>query len=181
MLTKNFKEMLQCLSDEGVRFLLVGGYALAAHGYERATKDMDFFVWADNDNATRLLNALQKFGAPLHDVTERDFAYSGTVFQIGVPPERIDIITSIDGVSFEDAYQRRESRKLDGIDVPVIALDDLITNKRVSARPQDLIDVRKLEKLRLKQEKLEQKEQSLKKKKGGRGSSKSGRSSRGRG
>lgn len=145
MLNKDFKEMLQCLSDAGVSFLLVGGYALAAHGYPRATKDMDVFVWASPENATRVMKALEAFGAVLHDVTASDFSSPGVVYQIGVAPWRIDIVTSIDGVSFEEAYQRRKTATLEGIHVPVISVGDLITNKLATGRPQDLLDVKTLE------------------------------------
>lgn len=89
MLNKDYKEMLQCLSGEGVRFLLVGAYALAVHGFPRATKDIDFFVWATPENAASLMRALIKFGAPVHDVTESDFSSEGIIFQIGNSPRRI--------------------------------------------------------------------------------------------
>jgi hypothetical protein len=107
MLNKDYREMLQCLSDEGVKFLVVGAYALAVHGFPRATKDIDFFVWANPENARSLFRALDRFGAPLENLSHADFASEGAVFQIGVGPRRIDIITRIDGVKFEDAYARR--------------------------------------------------------------------------
>jgi hypothetical protein len=89
--------MLECLLEEGVRFLLVGAYAVAVHGFPRATKDIDFFVWATPDNAASLMRALTRFGAPLHDISEADLSSEGTVFQIGNSPRRIDIITNISG------------------------------------------------------------------------------------
>src|SRR5690242_16931247 len=104
MLNKDYKEMLQCLLEGNVRFLLVGAYALAVHGFPRATKDIDFFVWATPENAVNLMKALNKFGAPLHDVSARDFSSEGIIFQIGNSPRRIDIITTISGVKFEQAY-----------------------------------------------------------------------------
>src|ERR1700731_4526028 len=107
MLNKDYKEMLQRLLEENVRFLLVGAYAVAVHGFPRATKDINFFVWATPENAANLMRALAKFGAPLHDLSEADLSSEGTVFQIGNSPRRIDIITNISGVKFEQAYANK--------------------------------------------------------------------------
>jgi predicted nucleotidyltransferase len=145
MLNKDYKEMLECLLEESVRFLLVGAYAVAVHGFPRATKDIDFFVWATPDNAANLMRALTRFGAPLHDISEADLSSEGTVFQIGNSPRRIDIITNISGVTFEQAYANKATILIEGMEVPVISLEDLIANKRASARLQDLADVEKLE------------------------------------
>jgi predicted nucleotidyltransferase len=145
MLNKDYKEMLLCLLEEDVRFLLVGAYAVAVHGFPRATKDIDFFVSATPENATNLMRALSKFGAPLHEVTAGDFCSEGIVFQIGNSPRRIDIMTNISGVKFEQAYARKAAVSLEGLIVPVISLEDLIANKRASARTQDLADLEKLE------------------------------------
>jgi len=144
MLNKDYREMLQCLSDEGVKFLVVGAYALAVHGFPRATKDIDFFVWANPENARSLFRALDRYGAPLRNLSHADFASEGTVFQIGVGPRRIDILTRIDGVKFEDAYARRLIVQREGIEFPVISREDLIANKRASGRPQDLADLEHL-------------------------------------
>ena len=145
MLNKDYKEMLQCLLEENVRFLLVGAYAVAVHGFPRATKDIDFFVWATPENAANLMRALAKFGAPLDDISESDFSSEGIVFQIGNSPRRIDIITNISGIKFEQAYANRKAILIEGIEVPVISLQDLIANKRASGRMQDLADIEKLE------------------------------------
>src|SRR5580692_7914907 len=134
MLNKDYREMLQCLLEEKVKFLLVGAYAVAVHGYPRATKDIDFFVWATPENASSLMKALIKFGAPLDKISESDFSSKGIVFQIGNSPRRIDIITSASGVDFEQAYKNRQVVFLEGLEVPVISLQDLIVNKRVSGR-----------------------------------------------
>ncbi len=144
MLNSDYRDMLQCLLDHRVRFLLVGAYALAVHGYPRATKDIDFFVWATPENAMRLMNALTQFGAPLEGISAADFSTKGIVFQIGNSPRRVDILTSISGVEFEQAYSNKTLVFLEGLEVPVISVQDLITNKRASARPQDLVDVEKL-------------------------------------
>ena len=149
MLNKDYKEMLQCLLEENVRFLLVGAYAVAVHGFPRATKDIDFFVWATPENAANLMRALSKFGAPLHDISEADLSSEGVVFQIGNSPRRIDIITNISGVKFEQAYANKTTISIEGIEVPVISLEDLTANKRASARTQDLADVEKLESVSL--------------------------------
>lgn len=140
MLNNNFKELLQLFSEEGVRFLLVGGYALGAHGYPRAAKSMDVFVGANKDNADRVMRALNRFGIRLDDVTEVDFSSDGVTYRIGVAPQRIDIITGISGVSFEDAHRRRVRVILEGTEVLVISLEDLITNMISRGRPQDLLD-----------------------------------------
>src|ERR1700675_4411489 len=138
MLNKDYKEMLQCLLQENVRFLLVGAYAVAVHGFPRATKDIDFFVWATPENVANLMRALAKFGAPLHDISAADLSSEGTTFQIGNSPRRIGIITNISGVKFARAYANKTAILIEGIEVPVISLEDLIANKRASARAQDL-------------------------------------------
>ncbi len=106
MLNQDFKEMLQCLSAEKVEYLLIGGYALAAHGIPRATKDIDFWVAANPENSSRVYSALARFGAPVTQISKDDFSKIGNVFQIGVPPRRIDITTIADGVNFDECFQR---------------------------------------------------------------------------
>lgn len=145
MLNQDYKEMLQCLLEENVKFLLIGAYALAVHGFPRATKDIDFFVWPTPENAANLMQALTKFGAPLQDISAADFASEGVIFQIGNSPRRIDIVTRIDGISFDVAHAHRKTIAVEGMQVPVISLDDLIINKRASGRIQDLADVERLE------------------------------------
>jgi predicted nucleotidyltransferase len=145
MLNKDYREMLQCLLEEKVRFLLVGAYAVAVHGFPRATKDIDFFVWATPENATNLLRALTRFGAPLDAISASDFSKPGIVLQIGNSPRRIDIITNISDIEFDHAYANRKNVVLEGLEIPVISVPDLITNKRASGRAQDLADIEKLE------------------------------------
>lgn len=145
MLNKDYKDMLQCLLEENVKFLLIGAYALAFHGYPRATKDIDFFVWATPENAANLMKALAKFGAPLHSISAADFSTEGVIFQIGTSPRRIDIVTRIDGIGFEQAFAHKKTLAVEGMQIPVISLDDLIVNKRASGRAQDLADVERLE------------------------------------
>src|SRR6185312_16274282 len=109
MLNEDYRDMLQCLLEEKVRFLLVGAYAVAVYGYPRATKDIDIFVRAAPENASSLMKALLRFGAPVSDISESDFSREGVVFQIGSSPRRIDILTRISGVDFERAYANRQT------------------------------------------------------------------------
>jgi hypothetical protein len=136
---------LSTFSDEKVEFLLVGAFALAAHGLPRATGDIDLWIRRTSLNAKRVIRALQVFGAPLADVSEKDFLTPGLVFQIGVAPRRIDILTSIDGVDFDEAWPEREEVAVGGIRIPLISRKHLIRNKRAVGRPQDEADARRLE------------------------------------
>ncbi len=145
MLNPDFSDMLSALNVEEAEYLLVGGYALAAHGWPRATKDIDLWVRPSAENALRVLRALARFGAPLEGLEKQDLSRPGTVFQIGVPPRRIDILTKVDGVEFEEAWASRTVVDLAGLPVPVIGRAELIRNKRASGRPQDLLDVARLE------------------------------------
>ena len=138
---RDFRDMFLALSAEGVEFLLVGGYALAAHGHARATGDLDLWIRPAADNAARAIRALRTFGAPLRGLTERDLSVPGTIFQMGVPPWRIDLLTSIEGVEFDDAWRRRVLREQDGVSFPALGRADLIRNKEAVGRPQDLADV----------------------------------------
>jgi len=145
MLNEDYKDMLHALSDEKVKFLLVGAYALAAHGYPRATMDIDIWIMPSPQNADAVLRALGSFGAPLHNLTKEDLQKDGTIFQIGVAPRRIDIITTASGLQFEDAYERSLAVNIEGIEVHVPSIDDLILNKKASGRIKDLADAEALE------------------------------------
>lgn len=145
MLNEDYRDMLRALSDEKVRFLLVGAYALAAHGYPRATMDIDIWVMPSPQNADAVLRALSLFGAPLHNLTKEDLQKDGTVFQIGVAPRRIDIITAASGLEFEETYERSLSVNIEGIEVHIPSIDDLIRNKRAIGRTRDLADAEALE------------------------------------
>lgn len=145
MLNEDYREMLQYLADEKVKFLLVGAYALAAHGYPRATMDIDIWVMPSPDNAAAVLCALRRFGAPLHDLTPADLQKDDTIFQIGVAPRRIDIITGASGLKFEEAFAHAIEVFIEGIPVHIPSLDDLIRNKRATGRTKDLADVEALE------------------------------------
>jgi hypothetical protein len=146
-LNPNFVEMLRELSATGADFLIVGGHALSVHGYVRATMDFDIWVRPASENARRVYQAVIRFGAPLNGLTVDDLTTPGLIYQIGVKPERIDILTTLSGVDFETAWERRIQAVVDGASYNVIGREDLIANKRASGRPIDLIDADKLERL----------------------------------
>lgn len=139
------QELLLTFNAHKVEYLIVGAHALAVYGHVRATKDLDVWVRPDRENASKVLKALSAFGAPLGDLTLEDLIRAGTIFQIGVPPLRIDIITSIDGVDFTDAWPERLETTFGGASALIISRHHLITNKRAAARLQDLADVERLE------------------------------------
>ena len=141
----DFSDMLSALCAEGVEFLLVGAYALAVHGVPRATGDLDIWIRPSPENARRSMAALHRFGAPTHGLTEGDLVREGTVFQIGVAPRRIDVLTHIDGVAFEEAWASRTTARVGSLEVPVLGREALIRNKRATGRTRDLADVEQLE------------------------------------
>ena len=117
MLNRHFNEIIAAFNAERVEYLLVGAYALAAHGLPRATSDIDFWVRPTTDNADRTWRALARFGAPLDSVTPQDLATPEMIIQFGVEPQRIDVLTTVDGVTFDDAYSRRLTVAMDGVKV----------------------------------------------------------------
>jgi hypothetical protein len=145
---QDFKDLFAEFNAHSVEYLVIGAHALAAHGHVRATKDLDVWVKADRKNAVRLVEALAAFGAPMQAVAADDFASPGITFQIGVDPVRIDIITAVDGLTFDTAWPNRVRSDYDGEAVWVISREDLIRNKRASGRPQDIADIAALERLR---------------------------------
>lgn len=147
MLNRNFREMLSALNEAHAEFLLVGAYAMAAHGCPRATGDLDIWVRPTLENAERVWSALGQFKAPLSKISMTDFRTPDVVYRIGVPPERIDILTSITGVEFEQAWADRLSVEVDGLMITVIGLRQLHQNKLATGRPKDVLDARVLEQL----------------------------------
>jgi hypothetical protein len=141
MLNPDYRDILSALAAAKADFLLVGAYALASHGLVRATSDMDIWVRPTPENADRVVAALVAFGAPREKFSASLFAQPDQVLQIGVAPVRVDILTSISGVEFPEAWERRKLIDLDGITIPVLSLQDLARNKRASGRPQDLVDL----------------------------------------
>lgn len=146
MLTSpDFIELLSTLESHDVRYLVVGGYAVMKYAEPRFTKDLDLFIAADPSNAKRVFAALAAFGAPLTDLSPEDFEKPGYFYQMGKPPLRVDILMSVDGVRFEEAWPNREVVDLGGVHVNFISKPDLIRCKRASGRPQDLLDADQLE------------------------------------
>lgn len=141
----DFRDMLAALTNENVEFLLVGAFAMAAHGCPRATGDIDFWIRASPENAPRVFRALARFGAPLGDIVPEYFEKLGAAFQIGLPPLRIDLITFISGVAFDDAWPNRIPSEMGGIPVNVIGREDLLANKKATGRAKDALDVTILE------------------------------------
>jgi hypothetical protein len=144
-LSPDFRDMLNILNEEGAEYLMVGAYAMAAHGHPRATGDMDLWVRPTAENAHRVWKALRKFGAPLLNLTEPDLAVDDIVFQIGVPPNRIDFLTSISAVEFEDAWADRQQIDLAGIPAFALSRRHLLQNKQACNRPKDWGDIAWLE------------------------------------
>jgi len=148
LLNPDYRDMVECLLKEGVDFMLVGGYAVALYGWPRTTFDIDFWIMANPENAKAVMRAIRAFGAPLMGLTEADFHRPGMVFQIGTEPQRIDIISAADGLDYADASRRAVRMNVDGLELKVISIDDLIVNKRASGRPKDIADALALEKLK---------------------------------
>ena len=140
-MTKDFEELFACLRLRNVKALVVGGYAVAFHGQPRFTKDIDVFVEPSPENAERLLTALADFGFGGLGLTAADFATPGKIVQLGVAPNRVDLLTTIDGVTFAEAWHGRVSGHYGREAVDYIGRAELIRNKRASGRPQDLLDI----------------------------------------
>lgn len=146
MLNKDYKEMLQILLNNKVKFLIVGAYAMGAQGYPRATGDFDIWVEPSPKNSKKVYNSLSEFGAPLKQISTETFTKKGVIFQIGVLPRRIDILTFIDGVSFEKAYKGKEDIEIEDITIPFLSQDNIIKNKESTGREKDKLDVKYLKK-----------------------------------
>lgn len=140
----DFVDLLRAFAAADVRFLIVGAYALAHHGRPRATGDLDVWVDATPDNAPRVMRALAAFGAPLAGIAEQEFATPGIVFQIGVPPGRIDVLTDLTGLSFAEAWPQRESGRFGNLAVDYIGREAFLRNKRATGRARDLGDIESL-------------------------------------
>ncbi|HLE70897.1 MAG TPA: hypothetical protein VJH87_14550 [Vicinamibacteria bacterium] len=147
-LNEDFRDLLLEFADGKVEFIIVGAFAVAYHGVPRATGDMDVFVKPSPDNAKRVFDGLVRFGAPIASagVTPRDFETAGIVYQIGQPPRRIDVLTKISGVSFDEAWAARRTVQFEGRDVHFIGREELLRNKKAAGRPKDLADLSRLRK-----------------------------------
>ena len=144
----HYKELLQLLNEFEVEYLIVGGFAVMKYGEPRYTKDLDVWVHNSRQNSLRVVEALKKFGAPLEDdgIKAETFAEKQVVYQIGVAPVRIDILTEITGVEFSHAWKKRVASTFFGVPVHFISLDDLVTNKEALGRSNDLKDLRQNQK-----------------------------------
>ena len=144
MMTKDMKDLLSVFNANGVDYLVIGGYAYGVHLEPRTSKDLYLFIRSTDANAKAVFDALVQFGAPMTGMSPADFQ-DGTIFQLGIEPERVGIVQRIDGVTFEEAWEHRIKSKIDGeVQASVISRDDLIRNKLASGRDQDLLDVKKL-------------------------------------
>ena len=146
MLNEDYKEMLQILLDNDTKFLVVGAYAMAAYGYPRATGDFDIWVDSSPENSRKLYQSLSDFGAPVHKITEGTFTEPDVVFQIGIAPRRIDILTRIDGVNFDQAWKAKKDIVVESLPIPFISKENLIRNKKATGRERDKLDADWLEK-----------------------------------
>jgi predicted nucleotidyltransferase len=142
---KDFREFIELLNTEGAKYVVVGGYAVGYHGFSRFTDDIDLFVEASPQNSQRILSAMRQFGAPTAHLRESDLTTPGMVIQFGRVPNRIDILTSLEGVRFDNVWKRRIEARLDKLRVPFIGLGHLLRNKRAVGRPEDLTDVARIQ------------------------------------
>jgi len=145
VLNQDFKEFIQSLNDNGVRYLVVEGYAVALHGYPRYTKDMDVWVEMTSENAFKVVKALDQFGFGSLDLKESDFVIPDQIIQLGYPPRRIDILTTLPSVEFSECYPSRTTVDIEGVSVNFIDHENLRKNKKATGRHQDLADLENLE------------------------------------
>ncbi|MFH2064217.1 MAG: DUF6036 family nucleotidyltransferase [Pseudomonadota bacterium] len=145
MLSKDFKEFIELLNEHKVRYLVVGGYAVAFHGHPRYTKDLDVWIDLSPENADNIIKALEKFGFGSLGLKPEDFLESDQIVQLGYPPNRIDILTTLTKIKFEDCYRARVEVEIQGVKINFIDLENLKQNKRATGRPQDLADAESLE------------------------------------
>ncbi len=145
-MNSDFKDLLRILLEKGARFLIIGGYAVIRYTEPRYTKDLDLLISPTPENAAKVYAALQDFGAPLETLNVGDLTIEGNFFQVGLPPNRIDIIVQVPGINFDEAFNRCEFLRIDELEIPVVSCDDLIQSKLAAGRPQDLVDAGSLTK-----------------------------------
>lgn len=143
-LPNDFKELLNLLNANGVKYLLIGGYAVGFHGYPRATNDMDIFVAKDAENARLIIKTLIEFGFSADEISEKLFTSEKSIVRMGVEPMKIEVVNFISGIEFEEAYKNKVIGKIDNIEIKIISLNDLKTNKKASGRYKDLNDLENL-------------------------------------
>lgn len=139
-LSPDFKDFLNLLVEHEVRFLIAGGYAMAAHGHPRYTKDIDIWLDRSPDNAEKVMKVIRAFGFASLDLASEDFTRGDSIIQLGREPNRIDLLTSLSGLGFDSSYQKRLDVVVSGIDLPFLGREDLILNKKSVGRPQDQVD-----------------------------------------
>ncbi|HPJ40298.1 MAG TPA: hypothetical protein PLT75_17795 [Spirochaetota bacterium] len=142
---QDFRDLFRIFNEENVEYIIVGAHAVIFYAEPRYTKDIDVWINPSPDNAKRVMNALEKFGAPLDDVSINDFTDPDLIYQIGVEPNRIDIMMGIAGVTFEQAYCNSEQATYGDVPVHILGRQELLTSKKTTARLQDLIDIENLE------------------------------------
>jgi len=148
VLNPDYQDILSIFNEQGVEYLVVGAYALAAHGLPRATGDIDLWIRRSDENARQVWQSLARFGAPLTDLSRGDLVTPDIVFQIGVAPRRIDILTSIAALEFDEAWEHRKVVEVEGLQIPVLSREDLLKNKKALRREKDLGDIAWLERRR---------------------------------
>lgn len=146
MLNPDFKEFVKLLIKNQVEYLVVGGYAVSVHGYPRYTGDLDIWINPTPKNASLVVQTIDEFGFSSFELKEEDFTKQYGIIQLGYPPVRIDIINTIDGVHFDECYARKAVFEIDGLKINFIKLEDLIKNKKATARPRDIDDIENLTK-----------------------------------
>jgi predicted nucleotidyltransferase len=144
VLNKDFKEFIALLNAKDVKYLVIGGYAVAFHGYPRYTKDIDVWVWLNEENALKVLEAIRAFGMSYMNLVVDDFLNPETVVQLGMPPNRIDILTDLEEMDFETCYAQRATTMVGDMEISFVGIEDLIKAKLNAGRPQDKADVKKL-------------------------------------
>ena len=141
MFSQDFREFIELLVKNKAEYLVVGGYAVGIHGHPRYTGDLDIWLNATPLNAERILQSVNEFGFSSFKLTQEDFTKPGNVIQLGYPPLRIDLLTEIDGVSFEECFRNRKEVSIDNLTVNFIGYEDLLKNKKESGRPRDIDDI----------------------------------------
>jgi len=146
-INKDFREFIELLNEHKVKYLIIGGYAVNFHGYPRYTRDIDFWLWMTEPNLEKLIKVIKDFGFGSLNLGIEDFMNPDNIIQLGYEPNRIDLLVDVDGVDFEECYDKRTEAELDGMVVKFLSLQDLIKAKKKAGRLQDLADAEQLEKL----------------------------------
>lgn len=143
-MNSDFRELLSIFKENQVKYLIIGGYAVSEYAEPRYTKDLDIWIEASGENSERVYKSLRDFKAPLFNLKPADFSQEGSFYQMGKPPVRVDILMSIEGMNFENAWNNRQTIDFFGVQANLISLDDLIQSKKLAGRPQDLVDIESL-------------------------------------